>query len=175
MVDTFQPHSLSCFRSRKRRHDNEMNLEKEKGPRVSQHHMGWNVQRTFPLLPVAGEISLDIPFYRCCLSSLILVTAAGRFSTPTKKSSGYSKATYSRPSVIRRPDCHLFVSAPSLRPMAGQCLTRTKIPFRRNPSGASKIQVFPLPSRRDLSKSSQTIIISTSADCRDDNVSERDA
>jgi len=33
-----------------------MNLEKEKGPRVSQHHMGWNVQRTFPLLPVAGEI-----------------------------------------------------------------------------------------------------------------------
>jgi hypothetical protein len=58
MVDTFQPRSLSCFRHRKRRHDNEMNLEKEKGPRVSQLHMGWNVQRTFPLLPVAGEIFL---------------------------------------------------------------------------------------------------------------------
>src|SRR6516165_5483812 len=58
MVDTFQPRSLSCFRHRKRRHDNEMNLEKEKGPRVSQHHMGWNVQRTFPLLPVAGEMFL---------------------------------------------------------------------------------------------------------------------
>ena len=58
MVDTFQPRSLSCFRNRKRRHDNEMNLEKEKGPRVLQHHMGWNVQRTFPLLPVAGEIFL---------------------------------------------------------------------------------------------------------------------
>ena len=63
MVDTFQPHSLSCFRSRKRRHDNEMNLEKEKGPRVSQHHMGWNARRTFPLLPVAGEIFLlTFPF-----------------------------------------------------------------------------------------------------------------
>jgi len=41
----------------------EMNLEKEKGPRVSQHHMGWNAQRTFPLLPVAGEIFLlTFPF-----------------------------------------------------------------------------------------------------------------
>src|SRR6516162_3042011 len=58
MVDTFQPRSLSCFRHRKRRHDNEMNLEKEKGPRVSQHHMGWNARRTFPLLPVAGEMFL---------------------------------------------------------------------------------------------------------------------
>src|SRR5215470_17223099 len=41
----------------------EMNLEKEKGPRASQHDMGWNAQRTFPLLPVAGEIFLlTFPF-----------------------------------------------------------------------------------------------------------------
>jgi hypothetical protein len=41
----------------------EMNLEKEKGPRASQHDMGWNAQRTFLLLPVAGEIFLlTFPF-----------------------------------------------------------------------------------------------------------------
>ena len=63
MVDTFQPRSLSCFRNRKRRHDNEMNLEKENGPSDSQHDMGWNAQRTFPLLPVAGEMFLlTFPF-----------------------------------------------------------------------------------------------------------------
>jgi len=40
-----------------------MNLEKEKGPRVSQHHMGWNAQRIFLLLPAAGEIFvLTFPF-----------------------------------------------------------------------------------------------------------------
>src|SRR5215472_14026525 len=58
MVDTFQPRSLSCFRIRERRHDNEMNLEKENVPRDSQHDMGWKAQRTFSLLPVAGEIVL---------------------------------------------------------------------------------------------------------------------
>ena len=55
--------SLPCFRNRKRRHAKEMNLEKEKGPRASQHDMGWNAQRTFPLLPVAGDIFLlTFPF-----------------------------------------------------------------------------------------------------------------
>jgi hypothetical protein len=33
-----------------------MNLEKEKVPRDSQHAMGWKAQRTFSLLPVAGDI-----------------------------------------------------------------------------------------------------------------------
>ena len=56
MVDTFQPRSLSCFRSRRRRHDNKMNLEKEKVPRDSQHDMGWKARQTFSLLPIAGEI-----------------------------------------------------------------------------------------------------------------------
>jgi len=63
MVDTFQPRSLSCFRIRERRHDNEMNLEKEKALRDSQHAMGWKAQRTFSLFPVAGEIfPLTFPF-----------------------------------------------------------------------------------------------------------------
>jgi len=63
MVDTFQPRSLSCFRTRERRHDNEMNLEKEKVPRDSQHDMGWKAQRRFSLLPVAGDLfSLTLPF-----------------------------------------------------------------------------------------------------------------
>jgi hypothetical protein len=35
-----------------------MNLEKEKIPRNSQHAMGWKAQRTFSLLPVAGEVFL---------------------------------------------------------------------------------------------------------------------
>src|SRR6516165_742908 len=81
MVDTFQPHSLSCFRSRKRRHDNEMNLEKEKGPRISQHHMGWNVQRTFPLLPVAGEIFLlTFSFIERGNRRVDLILARGNFT-----------------------------------------------------------------------------------------------
>jgi len=63
MVDTLQPRGLSCFKNRKRRHDNEMNLEKEKGPTASQHDMGWNASRIFRLLPVAGEIVLlTFPF-----------------------------------------------------------------------------------------------------------------
>ena len=34
MVDTFQPRSLSCFRIRKRRHDNKMNLQNKKAPKT---------------------------------------------------------------------------------------------------------------------------------------------
>ena len=74
MVDTFQPHSLSCFRIRERRHDNKMNLEKEKALRDSQHAIGWTAQRTFSLLPVAGEIFLlTLPFYRTALSSKLIL------------------------------------------------------------------------------------------------------
>src|SRR6516225_8273504 len=63
MVDTFQPHSLSCFRIRERRHDNKMNLEKEKALRDSQHAIGWTAQRTFSLLPVVRELfPLTFPF-----------------------------------------------------------------------------------------------------------------
>ena len=32
MVDNVQPRSLSCFRIRMRRHDNEMNLQPDKAP-----------------------------------------------------------------------------------------------------------------------------------------------
>jgi hypothetical protein len=32
MVDTIRPRSLSCFRIRMRRHDNEMNLQTDKRP-----------------------------------------------------------------------------------------------------------------------------------------------
>src|SRR6516225_6247651 len=68
MVDTFQPRRLSCFRIRKRRHEDRMNQEKTKTPKPSQHDMGWKAQRTFPLLPVAGEIFLlTFPFYRTAL------------------------------------------------------------------------------------------------------------
>src|SRR6516164_10628267 len=68
MVDTFQPRRLSCFRIRKRRRENRMNQEKTKTPKPSQHDMGWKAQRTFSLLPVAGEIFLlTLPFYRTAL------------------------------------------------------------------------------------------------------------
>src|SRR2546422_9507 len=69
MVDTIQPRSLSCFRIRKRRHDHRMNLQRTKIPRASQHEMGWKAPRTFPLLPVAGELFLlTFPFIeRACL------------------------------------------------------------------------------------------------------------
>src|SRR6516162_9380749 len=68
MVDTFQPRRLSCFRIRKRRHENRMNQEKTKTPKPSQHDMGWKAQRTFSLLPVAGEIFLlTFPLYRTAL------------------------------------------------------------------------------------------------------------
>src|SRR6516164_2839140 len=74
MVDTFQPRRLSCFRIRKRRHENRMNQEKTKTPKPSQHDMGWKAQRTFSLLPVAGEIFLlTLPFYRTALSSKLIL------------------------------------------------------------------------------------------------------
>jgi hypothetical protein len=42
-----------------------MNQEKTKTPKPSQHDMGWKAQRTFSLLPVAGEIFLlTFPLYR---------------------------------------------------------------------------------------------------------------
>ena len=40
-----------------------MNLQRTKIPRASQHDMGWKAPRTFPLLPVAGELfPLTFPF-----------------------------------------------------------------------------------------------------------------
>jgi hypothetical protein len=52
-----------CVRSRRRRHDGNMNLQKERTPRASQHYMGWIAQRTKSLSPVAGEVFLlTIPF-----------------------------------------------------------------------------------------------------------------
>jgi hypothetical protein len=65
MVDTIRPRSLSCFRIRMRRHDNQMNLQPDKSPGGSQHDMGWRTRRTSSLLPVArGSFSLDSPLYR---------------------------------------------------------------------------------------------------------------
>src|SRR5258707_9276071 len=68
MVDRIRPRSLSCFRIRMRRHDNEMNLQTDKRPGGSQHDMGWRVRRTSSLLPVAGEVFLlTLPFIeRAC-------------------------------------------------------------------------------------------------------------
>jgi hypothetical protein len=46
----------------------EMNQEKTKTPKPSQHDMGWKAQRTFSLLLVAGEFFLlTFPFYRTAL------------------------------------------------------------------------------------------------------------
>src|SRR6516162_11721754 len=80
MVDTFQPRRLSCFRIRKRRRENRMNQEKTKTPKPSQHDMGWKAQRTFSLLPVAGEIFLlTLPFYRTALPpKFVLVATASQ-------------------------------------------------------------------------------------------------
>src|SRR5437016_11043860 len=63
MVDTIRPRSLSCFRIRMRRHDNEMNLQTDKRPGGSQHEMGWRARRTSSLLPVGREVFLlTLPF-----------------------------------------------------------------------------------------------------------------
>src|SRR5215469_2238490 len=72
----FNHASLSRFRIRERRHDNEMNLEKEKVLRDSQHDMGWKAQRTFSLLPVAGEI------FPLTFSFIALATPAGWLYEP---------------------------------------------------------------------------------------------
>ena len=46
-----------------RRHENRMNREETKTPKPRQHEIGWKVQRTFPLLPVAGQMFLlTFPF-----------------------------------------------------------------------------------------------------------------
>src|SRR6266481_5877224 len=69
MVDTIRPRSLSCFRIRMRRHDNEMNLQTDKRPGGSQHEMGWRARRTSSLLPVGREVFLlTLPFIeRACV------------------------------------------------------------------------------------------------------------
>src|SRR6266404_2711866 len=65
MVDNVQPRSLSCFRIRKRRHENRNGSTKSEHPRASQHDLGWRARRTTSLLPVAGVVfSLDSPLYR---------------------------------------------------------------------------------------------------------------
>jgi hypothetical protein len=44
-----------------------MNLQGEKTPRASQHDMGWNAERTYPLLRVAGKLfPLTLPFIISC-------------------------------------------------------------------------------------------------------------
>src|ERR1700682_5842940 len=63
MVDNVQPRRLSCFRIRKRRHDNRMDLRKKRTPRASQHYVGWRAWQKSLLLPVAGEVFLlTLPF-----------------------------------------------------------------------------------------------------------------
>src|SRR5712664_1283097 len=79
MVGTSQPHCLFCIRSRKRRHDNKMNLQGEKTSRASQQDMGWRAQRTCSLLPVAGKVFLlTLPFIeRASRKSEVLLHISG--------------------------------------------------------------------------------------------------
>src|SRR5260221_5932658 len=71
MVDNVQPRSLSCFRIRKRRHENRNGSTKSEHPRASQHDLGWRARRTTSLLPVAGVVfSLDSPLYRTRLPDI---------------------------------------------------------------------------------------------------------
>ena len=63
MVGTFSTTLLDRVRSRRRRHDRKMNLQKEKTARASQQNMGWRVSRRSLLSPVAGEVFLlTLPF-----------------------------------------------------------------------------------------------------------------
>ena len=63
MVDNVQPRSLSCFRNRKRRHENRMDLQRANKPRTSQQETGWKAPRTSPLFPVAADVFLlTFPF-----------------------------------------------------------------------------------------------------------------
>src|SRR5262245_40576019 len=70
MVDTMQPHSLSSFRTQKRRHDHRMNRLRTKNPRSLPTLRRLERTQTFLLLPVAGGVFfLDSPLYRTALPS----------------------------------------------------------------------------------------------------------
>jgi hypothetical protein len=63
MVGTFCNRTACRIRNRRRRHDNNMTLQKKKTSRASQHYMGWRAGQKSLLLPVAGEFFLlTLPF-----------------------------------------------------------------------------------------------------------------
>ena len=95
MVDTLQPRCLSCFRIRKRRHENRMNPDKTKTPKPSQQGMGWKAQRTLPLLPVAGEIFLlTFPSYRTAFgASQLGAQDCGRYFARLEERSEFRRRT----------------------------------------------------------------------------------
>src|ERR1700726_2010158 len=65
MVDNVQPRSLSCFRIRKRRHKNRMDLRRAKTQEPLNMTCAGKQSETTSLLPVAGDVfTIDFPLYR---------------------------------------------------------------------------------------------------------------
>jgi hypothetical protein len=63
MVDTFQPRSLSCFRIRKRRHENRMDLRRANTP--VPLNMTWAGERSQQARPLQSPVMfflLTLPF-----------------------------------------------------------------------------------------------------------------
>ena len=121
MVDRIRPRSLSCFRIRMRRHDNEMNLQTDKRPGGSQHDLGWRARRTSSLLPVAGEVFLlTLPFIeRACVcqfnSTWTYSRVTGQLVYAPKSTSDGIASDQSRTvhlangHAVRRPPSHQLV------------------------------------------------------------------